>query len=134
MLQETELINTTVSDDSALAKIIGELLFDHKGADVITLDLREAGVWTDFFIITTVSSNAHMDGLDRHIKEFCRDRDIAILRRSRKPENADDEWRIIDLGTIVIHLMSRQARSFYDLERLYSIVLADMQPSNVTVN
>jgi ribosome-associated protein len=44
-----------------------------------------------------------------------------ILRRSRKPSDCEDEWRIIDLGSIVIHLMSRKARDFYELERLYQI-------------
>jgi ribosomal silencing factor RsfS len=35
-----------------------------------------------------------------------------------------DDWRIIDLGSIVIHLMSRRARKFYELERLYSMAAA----------
>ena len=98
---------------------LGELLSDHKGDDVVTLDLRESESWTDFFIIATANSDTHMDGLERHVREFCRERDVEILRRSRKPEGFEDEWRIIDLGPIVIHLMSRRARSFYDLERLY---------------
>jgi len=108
------------------AAALGELLRDHKGADVLVLDLRElaspsgAGAWTDFFVIATTSSGTHMDGLDRHIKEFCHERGINILRRSYKPDG-EDEWRIIDLGPIVIHLMNSKARAFYDLERSYSI-------------
>ncbi|MDR0316654.1 MAG: ribosome silencing factor [Treponema sp.] len=108
MLPETE----------ALA--LGELLHEHRGADVCVLDLREMNAWTDFFVIATASSNTHLDGMERHIKEFCRERGLDILRRSRKPENEDDEWRLIDLGSIVIHLMNGRARSFYELERLYS--------------
>jgi ribosome-associated protein len=108
------------------ALAIGELLRDHKGADVLVLDLREMGAWTDFFVIATSSSNTHMDGLDRHIKEFCHERGIDILRRSHKPDG-EDEWRIIDLGPIVIHLMNSKARSFYDLERLYSMATSKNQ-------
>jgi len=104
---------------SGTATALGELLRDHKGADVLVLDLRGMGSWTDFFVIATTSSGTHMDGLDRHIKEFCDERGIDILRRSRKPDG-EDEWRIIDLGPIVIHLMNGKARAFYDLERLYS--------------
>jgi len=117
MLRETEALQN--------------LLREHKGADVLVLDLRKMGTWTDFFVIATATSNTHLDGLERHIKEFCHERGIEILRRSRKPAvssrtrmsdgTQDDEWRIIDLGLIVIHLMSRQARDFYDLERLYSM-------------
>ena len=103
---------------SALAGLLG----DHKGSDVLALDLRQMGAWTDFFVIATASSDAHMDGLERHVKEFCAERGIEILRRSRRPDG-EDEWRIIDLGAAVIHLFSRRAREFYDLERLYSMAL-----------
>jgi ribosome-associated protein len=108
------------------AMALGDLLRDHKGADVLVLDLREMNAWTDFFVITTSSSNTHMDGLDRHIKEFCNERGIDIRRRSHKPDG-EDEWRIIDLGPIVIHLMNSKARSFYDLERLYSLASSKNQ-------
>jgi len=105
---------------------LGDLLRDHRGADVLVLDLREIGAWTDFFVIATSSSDTHMDGLDRHIKEFCQERGIDILRRSHKPDG-EDEWRIIDLGPIVIHLMNSKARAFYDLERLYSMAASKNQ-------
>jgi ribosome-associated protein len=112
---------------------LGSLLREHKGDDVAVLDLRKMNAWTDFFVIATATSNTHLDGLERHIKEFCNERGIEILRRSRKPvishrahasyetQVLEDEWRIIDLGAAVIHLMSRKAREFYDLERLYSM-------------
>jgi ribosome-associated protein len=98
---------------------LAELLQEHKGQDVSVLDLRGIIDWTDFFIISTVSSKTHMDGLERHIKEFCRERDMEIIGSSRK--NTDDEWRLLDLGSAVIHLMSKQAREFYDLERLWRV-------------
>ena len=123
-----------------IAGLLGDLLREHKGDNVLVLDLRKMGTWTDFFVIATATSNTHLEGMDRHIKEFCHEREIEILRRSRRPivsqgtrashgirasyetqHGQEDEWRIIDLGPIVIHLMSRRAREFYDLERLYSM-------------
>jgi ribosome-associated protein len=109
---------------AATAEALAELLREHKGGDALVIDLRDMNAWTDFFIIATAASNTHLDGLERHVKEFCRERDIEILRRSRKPQGEDDEWRIIDLGPAVVHLMSSNARSFYELERLYSMALA----------
>jgi len=123
MLQETE--NQALGAQDGLfsqATALGNLLCEHKGADVVVLDLRSGPVWTDFFVIATATSNTHLDGLERHIGEFCAERGIDILRRSRKPTGQEDEWRIIDLGNIVIHLMSRRARDFYELERLCSPV------------
>jgi ribosome-associated protein len=112
MLPETE--DTGVFQ---FVKPLAELLQEHNGQDVSLLDLRSINNWTDFFIIATVTSKAHMDGLERHIKDFCRRTGIEILGTS--PKSADDEWRLIDLGTAIIHLMNSHAREFYELERLW---------------
>ncbi|MDR2245978.1 MAG: ribosome silencing factor [Treponema sp.] len=108
-----------VNDGTALARDLSALLQDHKGQNVAVLDLRELNSWTDFFVITTVSSQTHLMGLLRHIREFCRDRGVEILRGRRKIAS-DDEWVLIDLGTVVVHLMTESSRSFYELERLWS--------------
>ena len=122
-------------DMTQIPYTIAELLREHKGGDALVLDLRPMNTWTDFFVIATATSDTHLDGLERHIKELCTEQGIAILRRSRKPATSkattlsgasvsgvqEDEWRIIDLGPTVIHLMSSRAREFYDLERLYSM-------------
>ena len=100
------------------AKAIGELLKDHKGEDVVILDVRQMLDWTDFFIIATCTSSAHLDGMERNIKEFCAERQIDILRKSRK-FSQEDGWRLIDLGEAVIHLFNRETRDFYELERLW---------------
>jgi ribosome-associated protein len=119
--------SAAIADRAAMAEAMGELLREHKGGDISVLDLREINTWTDFFVIATVSSNAHMDGLERHIKEFCQEKEIEILGKSRKPQTNDDEWRLIDLGWMVIHLMSRSIRDFYELERLWVAIPASRQ-------
>jgi len=105
-------------ETDAVCAEITSLLREHNGQNVCALDLRGINNWTDFFIIATVTSKTHMDGLERRIKEFCGEREIAILGSSRK--SADDEWRLIDLGGMIIHLMTGRAREFYELERLWT--------------
>jgi ribosome-associated protein len=120
MLRKTENISdANQGADSLLIRItaLGELLKEHNGQDVSVLDLRGISNWTDFFIIATVSSKIHMDGVERHIKDYCRENKIELFGSSRK--NADDEWRLIDLGFAIIHLMNNRARQFYELERLW---------------
>jgi ribosome-associated protein len=117
-----EAVSSAIAEasSSAVAEDVGELLREHRGGDVAVLDLREMNVWADFFVIATITSSAHLQGMERHIKEFCKERNLEILRRSRKPDSEDDEWCLIDLGTTIVHLMSGRARAFYELERLYS--------------
>ena len=111
MLQDTETHKITAIE-------IGKLLKDHRAADIAVIDMRQLNFWTDFFIIATVTSSTHVSGLDRHIKEFAAENELQILRRSR--HDSEDEWRIIDFGDIVIHLMTEKSRSFFELERLWS--------------
>ena len=98
---------------------LGKLLADHRGADVVVMDMGDLNFWTDFFVITTVTSNTHLMGLERHIKDFVLENQLEIIHRSRRPKT-DDEWCLLDLGGIVIHLMTARVRSFFELERLWS--------------
>jgi ribosome-associated protein len=121
------MLPATENQLTILAESFGELLREHKGQDVSVMDLRQMSNWTDFFVIATVSSKTHMDGIERHVKEFCREQDIEILGHSgfkkrgfkNLEQSSGDEWRLIDLGWGVIHLMNKQARDFYELERLW---------------
>jgi ribosome-associated protein len=94
------------------------LLEEHRAADVIGLDLRKLQIWTDFFIVATVSSNAHREGLLRHIKEFAVENEIQVFRGPGK-QDPNDGWSLVDMGTLIIHLMSPVSRSFYELEQLW---------------
>ncbi|MDR0443897.1 MAG: ribosome silencing factor [Treponema sp.] len=122
MLLEINGQATAVS--AAIGAAVGELLHEHNGRDVSVLDLRGISDWTDFFVIATVTSGAHMDGLERHIKEFCHKKGITIGGVSRKNDTGYDEWRLIDLGFVIIHLMSGTARDFYELEKLWAPIPA----------
>ena len=118
-------MDDTLQNSAALqnkAVELGKLLNDHRGADVVVLDMRALNFWTDFFVIATVTSDTHLSGLERHIKDYSAEKGLEILHRSRRPEQ-DDEWCLLDLGGIIIHLMTERARSFFELERLWSAAL-----------
>lgn len=114
----------TNAEETRLPIELGKLLDEHNGQEVVIMDMRTLNFWTDFFIITTVTSNAHLMGLERHIKDFLRENELEILHRSKRPEKGSDqrydEWSLLDLGGMVIHLMSAKTRSFFELERLWS--------------
>lgn len=97
---------------------IARLMTDGKGRDVKVIDISTLNSWTDFFVIVTVNSSAHQQGLYKDIKEYIKENDLEIHVTNRKSPDGDD-WNLVDLGAIVIHLMSEAAREFYDLEKLW---------------
>lgn len=97
---------------------IAKLMQDGKGKDVVLLDISGLNSWTDYFVIVTVNSSTHWQGLFKQVKEYIKDNDLEIHLTNKKSPDGDD-WNLIDLGAIVVHLMSEQARTFYDLEKLW---------------
>lgn len=100
------------------AKELAQLMEDGKGKDTTLIDISGLNSWTDYFVITTVNSSTHWQGLYKDVKNYIKDNDLEIHVTNKKSPDGDD-WNLIDLGSIVIHLMSEQAREFYNLEKLW---------------
>jgi ribosome-associated protein len=119
--------DTQINNGERIAEGITQLLAEHRALDPVRLDLRRFNIWTDFFIVASVTSAAHLDGLKRHLEEWAVENGVALRRRSRdrfdkSGKGAGDTnllWEVIDMGNIVVHLMSKDAREFYALENLW---------------
>jgi ribosome-associated protein len=107
-------------DDTARidALAIARLLEEHRGEDVLVLDVGEAAGWTDYFVIATVASGARRRGVLRAVGAFLDLRDIQALNRRRHPD-VEEGWILLDCGRFVIHLMDQEHRAFYELEKLW---------------
>ncbi|MBO4387104.1 MAG: ribosome silencing factor [Treponema sp.] len=97
---------------------LAALMEDGKGQDVRVIDVTGLNSWTDYFVIVTVTSSAHWQGLFRSVKEYISQNGMEIHPTTKKTSQGDD-WNLIDLGSVVVHLMSPDARAFYDLEKLW---------------
>lgn len=96
---------------------LGHLLEEHKGEDTVVLDLRNMSSWTDYFVITTARSGAHLGGLLRALHEYSGEHGFEPLSTLKRP--SEDGWVLVDCGDVAVHLMDREVREFYSLERLY---------------
>ena len=90
---------------------------DKKALDIVVLDLRKAGGFTDYFVICTGTNprqiNAIADGVEATLRtEF-----------AERPTLAEgvhkSEWILLDYFNFIVHVFSRECRAFYDLERLW---------------
>ena len=102
---------------AAKAKAISDFLTEHKGMEVVTIDVSEECSWTECFVICTVSSLGHLRGLARELWGLLNDLGLEVNNRHKSVGN--DGWELIDCGDIVIHLMSQELRDFYSLEKLW---------------
>ena len=101
-----------------IALKIAQYLSDCKATDVVLLDLKEEDIWTRFFIVATVMSATHATGLENSLVKEIKALNLEQCYRKRGGDEGS-EWKLIDIGGIVVHLMSKMARDFYDLENLH---------------
>ncbi len=107
--------NTKMAD---AAVAIGRLLRDGKASDVVVLDITGKNSFADFFVIATTASATQSQGLQKQVLGALKDLGLEVRPARRKLPDGDD-WVLIDLGDVIVHLMSETARSFYDLEKLW---------------
>ena len=100
-----------------LARNVAEFIDEHKGIDTVALYIGDKSSFTDCFVISTANSEGHLKGLYTNILDMLKEKNIDLLHRKK---NMDDSgWVLIDCGGVIIHLMTPEKRSFYDLERLW---------------
>ena len=105
--------------EDRLLNIVVEAIDDMKGADLMVIDVRDMTSITDRMVITSGTST-------RHVKSIA---DSVALKAKRGGfpalgvEGAQAaEWVLIDLGDVVVHVMTPTIREFYALEKLWAIV------------
>lgn len=88
---------------------------DKKAEQVLVLDVRKSSPVADYLVIATALSRPHMQALEDKIEEDLLAAGLSLHHRSR-PQT--DQWRVLDYGGVLVHLMRAEARELYALERL----------------
>ena len=102
-----------------LAKAIIKVIKQHKGKEVVSLDLREIETAIcDFFIICHGTSNTHIASIAENVrKEISK-------QMKEKPWHtegeANKEWVLMDYFNVVVHIFNKEKRDFYKLENLWA--------------
>jgi len=90
---------------------------DKKATDIIVLDLRQIASFAEYFIIATGSNqrqvHAIVDEIEEQLKKQVSTRPVRIEGYNTA------EWVLMDYGDFIVHIFNKEAREFYDLERLW---------------
>ncbi len=83
---------------------------------VVVLDVRGLSPVTDFFVIATGTSARQMKSVADDIMEMAAERDEHAMS-SKGLES--ESWILVDFVDVVVHVLSQDARLFYDLDNLW---------------
>ncbi|ADD28978.1 ribosome silencing factor [Meiothermus ruber] len=104
-------------DTQRLIHLVKEALEDKKAENVVVLDLTGVSDTLDYFVIATGTSQPHLQALERAVREkLLEDEGI----RANNVEGPSPRWVLLDYGPVLVHLMSAEAREYYDLEGFWA--------------
>ena len=99
-------------------------LDEGKGQDIQALDVSKLTSITDFMVLVSGTSNRHVKALVDQAIEAAKN----YGERVRGVEGRESyEWVLVDLGDVLLHVMQKDAREFYELERLWAEMPADSE-------
>jgi ribosome-associated protein len=105
---------------------IVDALDDKRAKDIVVLELTNVSTSLDYFIIASGESSLQLKALEEGVHGKLKEEKIY----PKGIEGPSQRWILLDYGYLVVHLMSPEARQFYDLEGLW----ADAKKLEITPN
>ncbi len=95
---------------------ITQALEDKKAENLVALDLRQVSDSLDYFVIASGTSQPHLQALQSHVQEKLREEGV----RPDAVEGPSSRWWLLSYGPVLVHIMSPEAREYYDLEGFWA--------------
>lgn len=98
-------------------EIIIRTLDSKRGEDIQAIKISDLTILADYFVIVNGTSNTHARTLADEVEFRLSQEGIEPERREADTGNT---WIILDYADIIIHVFYKEARNFYQLERLWA--------------
>ncbi len=100
-----------------LAHAIVGKLEEHQASDIVLMDLRDITPLADYFVICSVDSERQARTLQEMLLEEMK-KEMQVRPLSSEGEAASG-WILVDYNWVVVHIFSREMRTYYRLEELW---------------
>ena len=99
-----------------LLQIAVKAVDDKKAIDIVAMDISSVAGFADYFLICSGDSTRQIQAIADEIQE-------QLAARGYRPAHIEGyqnaEWILLDYLELVVHVFSKRARAYYDLERLW---------------
>ena len=112
-----ELPSLENAEPIKLAKELVRALDLKKARDIKLLRVADQTIIADYFVICGGTSNTNIKALAGEAEYKLSLRGVAPLRIDGYSEG---QWIVLDFGSVMVHIMSRNDREFFKLEKLWS--------------
>jgi ribosome-associated protein len=109
---------------SQLERLILKSLDAQKAEDIVSVDLRGKSDFADSMIIASGTSQRHVGSLASRVVEA-----LKSIGLNPIPVEGQDScnWVLVDAGDIVVHIFRPEARRYYNLEKMWSVAVPQLE-------
>ena len=109
-----------------LTRIVSEIVLntldENSAQDTIQIDIKGKSSVADMMIVTCGRSNRHVGALADYVLKALKEKDVRPLGVEGQTGN---DWVLIDIGDVILHIFRPEVRAFYNLEKIWSVPLPD---------
>ncbi len=110
-------------------RILGEKIVDviyrKKGKNIELINVEAQTSVTEYYVIATGNSRTQISAIRDEVDVKLTEWGVAPYRIEGR---GNGTWELLDFGSVIVHIFSREARDFYKLEHLW----ADAEKIDVT--
>jgi ribosome-associated protein len=99
------------------ALAIAKAGLDKKAENVLLIDVRGLTSYADYFVVMTAESDRQAGAVADHVDETLKKMGV---EKVGVEGYEGGRWILVDYGDVVAHVMSPEAREFYDIEGLWA--------------
>ena len=116
MMNEVKPASLVGATPLELAKAIAGFLDDKKGHEIKVLYVEDKTVIAEYFVLCTGNSSTQIKALIGEVEYRIGLRGVEPYGSEGRDNNS---WMILDYSNVIVHVFSREAREFYNLDKLY---------------
>lgn len=109
------MIKNTQKEEKMLQEVC-QKIFDKKGFNILTIDVRGVSNITDYFIIAEGRIERHVQALANVVVDAFSEHKIKPIHIEGKQEG---DWVAIDYGDIIVHILVPELRERYAIEQVW---------------
>jgi ribosome-associated protein len=109
----------------ALKTLIEKFLDAKKAQDRVTIDLEGKSSLADYLIIVSGTSQRQVGSMAQLLKEELKKQGLKNVNIEGLPQC---DWVLVDAGDVIVHIFRPEIRTFYNLEKMWSMEISDHLP------
>lgn len=116
-MSDNNKIDQDLMISKKMCKLAYDALDDKQGMDIKVLDIHDISVLADYFIIAHGNNPNHVQALIDAVDDSLSKNGYTVKSIEGYQTGS---WILMDAERIIVHVFHKDARLFYDLERIWS--------------